>query len=160
MIAVDDAWAVADASIVRSGPTLRHAEWRAELLQSGIRGKKKQNVEFTRIEPLGGTRYLHADGETKGERPERVVISFGPEHAPLEQRQVELAWDEARTLNPKPTLLVFAAFQFDPEAAKDIVILMPKAKGIAKGGTGYKFSGGRLVLSDIKGDMRIPLGLR
>lgn len=47
-----------------------------------------------------------------------------------------------------------------PEAAKDIVILMPKAKGIAKGGTGYKFSGGRLVLSDIKGDMRIPLGLR
>ncbi|MFO0965931.1 MAG: site-specific DNA-methyltransferase [Gemmataceae bacterium] len=119
-IADESASPVADASIVRSGPTLRHAEWRAELLQSGIRGKKKQNVEFTRIEPLGGTRYLHADGETKGERPERVVISFGPEHAPLEQRQVELAWDEARTLNPKPTLLVFAAFQFDPEAAKDI----------------------------------------
>ena len=47
-------------------------------------------------------------------------MSFGPEHAPLEQRQVEHAWEEARTLVPKPKLLVFAAFQFDPEAAKDI----------------------------------------
>jgi len=52
--------------------------------------------------------------------PMRAVISFGPEHAPLEQRQVELALDEAQTLVPKPKLLVFAAFQFDPEAAKDI----------------------------------------
>ncbi len=50
----------------------------------------------------------------------RAVISFGPEHAPLEQRQVELALEEARTLVPRPKLLVFAAFQFDPEAAKDI----------------------------------------
>src|SRR5580765_7982977 len=50
----------------------------------------------------------------------RAVISFGPEHAPLEQRQVELAWEEARTLSPPPALLVFAAFQFDPEAAKDV----------------------------------------
>jgi adenine-specific DNA-methyltransferase len=48
------------------------------------------------------------------------VISFGPEHAPLEQRQVELAWEEARTLSPRPGMLLFAAFQFDPEAAKDI----------------------------------------
>jgi adenine-specific DNA-methyltransferase len=38
----------------------------------------------------------------------------------LEQRQVELAWEEARTLSPKPAILVFAAFEFDPEAAKDV----------------------------------------
>src|SRR2546425_4629527 len=31
-----------------------------------------------------------------------------------------LAWEEARTLSPKPAILVFAAFEFDPEAAKDI----------------------------------------
>ncbi len=37
---------------------------------------------------------------------------------PLEQRQVEQAWDGARTLSPKPEVLLFAAFQFDPEAAK------------------------------------------
>ncbi len=51
---------------------------------------------------------------------QRVVISFGPEHAPLEQRQVESALEEARKLVPRPQLIVFAAFQFDPEAAKDI----------------------------------------
>jgi adenine-specific DNA-methyltransferase len=49
-----------------------------------------------------------------------VVFSFGNEYAPLDTRQVELAWEEARTLNPKPSILVFAAFEFDPEAAKDI----------------------------------------
>ena len=52
--------------------------------------------------------------------PQRIVVSFGPEHAPLEQRQVAQAIEEAQTLVPKPKLIVFAAFQFDPEAAKDI----------------------------------------
>jgi adenine-specific DNA-methyltransferase len=110
----------ADSSIARSGPTLRHSEWRDELLKTGLRGKGGQHVDFSRVEPLAGTRWLHADAETKGREPERVVISFGPEHSLLEQRQVELAWEEARTLSPKPSILVFAAFEFDPEAAKDI----------------------------------------
>jgi adenine-specific DNA-methyltransferase len=47
-------------------------------------------------------------------------VSFGQDYAPLEQRQVQLALDEAETLRPKPRIIVFAAFQFDPEAAKDI----------------------------------------
>jgi adenine-specific DNA-methyltransferase len=47
-------------------------------------------------------------------------VSFGPEHAPLEQRQVALAIEEAQQLVPKPKMIVFAAFQFDPEASKDI----------------------------------------
>lgn len=124
----------ADVSITRSGETLRQGEWRDELLRTGIRGKAGQHIRFSRIEALPGCRYLHADGETRPSSegansvkedapaymPMRAVISFGPEHAPLEQRQVELALDEAQTLVPKPKLLVFAAFQFDPEAAKDI----------------------------------------
>ncbi len=127
----------ADNSIVRSGETLRQAEWREELLRSGIRGKNKQQINFTRVEPLSGTKWLHADAETLPEaknknlfekenqltfddQPQRVVISFGPEHSPLEQRQVALAIEEAQTLVPKPKIIVFAAFQFDPEAAKDI----------------------------------------
>ena len=65
-----------------------------------------------------------------GEPGERVVVSFGPEHQPLEQRQVELAWEEARTLSPRPGLLVFAAFQFDPEAAKDIDELTREKTGM------------------------------
>jgi adenine-specific DNA-methyltransferase len=125
----------ADESIARSGETLRQAEWRDELLKSGIRGKKGQYILFSRVEPLPATRWLHAEAETKPNekgadrikdpegiygKPQRVVISFGPEHAPLEQKQVELAIEEAQTLVPKPKIIVFAAFQFDPEAAKDI----------------------------------------
>ena len=49
-----------------------------------------------------------------------IVVSFGPEHAPLEQRQVSQAIEEAQTLVPRPKLIVFAAFQFDPEAARDV----------------------------------------
>jgi len=110
----------ADASVSRSGETLRQAEWRAELLSTGIRAKGGQRLAFSRVEPLPGTRWLHADAETKEAAPQRVVVSFGPEHAPLEQRQVELAIEEAYRLVPKPKIVVFAAFQFDPEAAKDI----------------------------------------
>ena len=51
---------------------------------------------------------------------ERLVISFGPEHAPLEQRQVALAIEEAQSLVPMPKIIVFTAFQFDLEASKDI----------------------------------------
>jgi adenine-specific DNA-methyltransferase len=87
-------------------------------------------INFSRVEPLGGTRWLQADAETKGVKPERVVISFGPDYAPLEPRQVEMAWEEARTLNPKPEILVFAAFQFDPEAAKDIDDLIKEKTGM------------------------------
>jgi adenine-specific DNA-methyltransferase len=120
----------ADISIVRTGPTLRHSEWRDELLKTGLRGKGGNKIDFSRVEPLAGTRWLHADAETKGVKPERVVISFGPEHSLMEQRQVELAWEEARTLIPKPVMIVFAAFEFDPEAAKDIDELTKEKTGM------------------------------
>jgi len=80
-----------DVSVARYGETLRQRQWRDELLQCGIRGKGGQRIEFARLEALGATRWLQCEGETKGERVERVVVSFGPEHAPLEQRQVEMA---------------------------------------------------------------------
>jgi adenine-specific DNA-methyltransferase len=134
----------ADSSIARSGETLRQGEWRDELLRAGIRGKAGQYIRFARLEPLPGCRFLHAEGETRPsaegadsvrERgpaydPMRVVVSFGPEHAPLEQRQVQRAWEEAQQLVPKPKLLVFAAFQFDPEAAKDIDEMKPELAGM------------------------------
>ena len=117
---IQDATQSADTSIARSGETQRQGDWRDELLKTGIRAKGKQRIDFSRVEPLAGTRWLHADAETKESKPQRVVVSFGQEHAPLEQRQVELALNEAETLRPKPKIVVFAAFQFDPEAAKDI----------------------------------------
>jgi adenine-specific DNA-methyltransferase len=110
----------ADESVARTGETQRQGDWRDELFKTGIRGKSGQRIAFSRVEPLPGTRWLHADAEIKEATPQRVVVSFGPEHAPLEQRQVELAIEEAQQLVPKPKIIVLAAFQFDPEAAKDI----------------------------------------
>jgi adenine-specific DNA-methyltransferase len=120
----------ADASVSRKGPTLRHAEWRDELLKTGIRGKGGQKIEFTHVEPLAGTRWLHADAETKGTKPERVVFSFGPEYSLLDKIQVEEAWQEARTLSPRPSILVFAAFEFDPDAAREIDSLTKEKTGM------------------------------
>ena len=110
----------ADGSAARTGESLRQDEWRTELLATGIRGRSGQRISFARLEPLGGTRWLHALGETANDTPKQVAVSFGPEHAALDARQVERAIGEARTLVPQPEILVFAAFQFDPEAAKDI----------------------------------------
>jgi adenine-specific DNA-methyltransferase len=110
----------ADASISRSGETLRQAEWRDEILKTGIRARSGAKILFSRVEPLQGTHWLHAEAETKEDNPQKAVISFGPEHAPLEQRQVALAIEESLNLVPKPKVIIFAAFEFDPEAAKDI----------------------------------------
>ena len=110
----------ADNSIARTGETLRQDEWRSELLRTGVRGKSGDKIEFTRVEPLRGTRHLQAEAETKEDVPKRVVICFGHEHAPLERRVVEFALQEARSLQPKPEIILFCAFHFDPEARKDI----------------------------------------
>ncbi|MCB0536613.1 MAG: site-specific DNA-methyltransferase [Bacteroidetes bacterium] len=115
-----DAPIEADITVSRSGETLRQDEWRNELLRAGVRAKGGKLIEFTRVEPLSGTRFLQAEAETKEDNPKRVVVCFGPEHAPLEQRMVELALEEARTLKPKPEIILFCAFHFDSEARKDI----------------------------------------
>ena len=131
---IDAMQPAADDSVARTGETMRQVDWRDELYKTGIRGKGGQHVSFARLEPLSGTRSLHAEGETRpvdsgttrlqeksfAQNPEQIVVSFGQEHAPMEQRQVALAIEEAQLLVPKPKIIVFAAFQFDPEAAKDI----------------------------------------
>lgn len=110
---------LADTTIARSGHTLRINEWIDELARSGVRGKAGQRIEFSDIELLPSMRYIHAIGFDK-KTGEKIAISFGPEFAPLEQRQVEIAIDEASRLVPKPKIVLFCAFSFDPEAAKDI----------------------------------------
>jgi len=117
-----------DTSIARTGETLRQSEWRDELLKSGVRAKGGNIIQFTRVEPLAGTKYIQAEAETKEDTPKKVLVIFGHEHAPLEQRMVENAWQEARTL--KPDMLLFCAFQFDEEAAKDIDELTPAIAGM------------------------------
>lgn len=109
----------ADSTVARSGETSRQSMWRDELLKTGVRGKGGNIMHFADFETLPSTRYLHASGSLT-DTGERVVVSFGPEHAALEQRQVEEAMNEAYTLMPKPKFVLFCAFTFDPEAAKDI----------------------------------------
>jgi adenine-specific DNA-methyltransferase len=108
----------ADVAIARSGESSRQHQWRDELLKTGIRGKGGQKLEFAGFDVLP-SRHLHLSGTLK-DSGERVVVSFGPEHAALEQRQVEMAMREAGELFPRPKMIVFCAFAFDPEAAKDI----------------------------------------
>lgn len=111
----------ADASIARTGESGRQHQWRDELLKTGIRGKGGQMLKFADLEPLpfdADMANLHAVGHLYS--GERVVVSFGPEHAALEQRQVANALNEAGNLFPLPKMIVFCAFTFDPEAAKDI----------------------------------------
>ena len=112
----------ADVAVARSGATSRHTQWREELLKAGIRGKSNQHIKLMDLETLPRgqeSKYLHAVG-TVADTGDRVAVSFGPEYAALEQRQVEIAKREAGDLFPEPKLLVFCAFTFDPEAAKDI----------------------------------------
>lgn len=111
----------ADAAIARSGESARHHEWRDELVRTGLRGKGGQRLKVAELESLPsgeGFRNLHCVGTL--DSGERIVVSFGPEYAALEQRQVALALNEAEKLRPAPKFVVFAAFTFDPEAAKDI----------------------------------------
>jgi len=110
--------ATADNSAARSGETARQDDWRSELLKTGIRAKSGDKIEFARVELIQGTRHIHAEAETLDRK--RVLVSFGPEYAPLEQTQVELAIEEAGMIKPAPAMILFAAFQFDPEASKDI----------------------------------------
>jgi adenine-specific DNA-methyltransferase len=121
VLALDEAEQPADAdvAVARSGETSRQGQWRDELLKTGIRGKGGQMLKLAELETLPDLRYIHAVG-TVAESGERVAVSFGPEHAALEQRQVEIAMRDAGELFPLPKMLVFCAFTFDPEAAKDI----------------------------------------
>ncbi|MBR0093327.1 MAG: site-specific DNA-methyltransferase [Lachnospiraceae bacterium] len=98
----------------------KQTDWRDQLLATGILGRGGAKIEFSRVESLSGTHYLQAEAETKEETPRRAVICFAGETKPLDARMVELAFDEAEKMRPAPALIIFAAFQFDPEAAKQI----------------------------------------
>ena len=98
----------------------KQTDWRDQLLATGILGRGGAKLEFSRVEPLSGTKFLQAEAETKEDTPRRAVICFAGETKPLDSRMVEMALDEAEAMRPAPQLIVFAALQFDPEAAKNI----------------------------------------
>ena len=94
-------------------------DWFHALKTHGIRGRKglSNDIEFTRLEIMSDTKYIYAEGETKKDN-KRVIVCFSSEYAPLEQRQIEEALKEAKSF--RPDMVIFCAFQFDPEAGKDV----------------------------------------
>lgn len=109
----------ADATVARSGETSRQTQWRDELVKSGIRAKGGAIMRIVDLQVQPNLPHIHAVGSVAN-TGETIAVSFGPEHAALEQKQVERAIEDAQKLVPRPKFVVFCAFTFDPEAAKDI----------------------------------------
>jgi adenine-specific DNA-methyltransferase len=96
----------------------KQSDWMQELLATGILGRQGEKIHFSRVEPLEGTKFLHAEAETKEKESRRAVICFAGETSPLDIRMVNQALTETEHIRPKPAYIIFAAFQFDPSAAK------------------------------------------
>lgn len=108
--------------LARIGETNNLNQWIDELRTTGIRATGGEIIQFNRLEPSAGTVSIQAMGQVSLPSGASVgtAVSFGPDYGPLEQRQVEQTINEVQKLRDGPKYVVFSAFQFDPEAAKDI----------------------------------------
>jgi adenine-specific DNA-methyltransferase len=95
----------------------KQGDWMQELQAAGIVGRGGERIQFSRVEALEGTQFLHGSAETKEKDPRHAVICFAGETRPLDSRMVNQAMNEAEKIRPKPAYIIFAAFQFDPAAA-------------------------------------------
>lgn len=100
--------------------TKQYELWRDELLRTGVIGKNNQKIEFSRIDFRKDTKWIHAEAETKEQKPKRVLIAFGDRYSPMKRKQVHNALFEAQNIIPPPDMVLFMAFQFDPMAKKVI----------------------------------------
>ena len=98
--------------------TSKQSQWRSEMLATGILGKNGNKLDFSRIEPLEGSVYFQAEGETKENSPKRAIICFGSETKVMDARFIDMALNEAQNMRPTPGYIIFAAFQFGPEASQ------------------------------------------
>lgn len=147
---------ITNEQLARTGETGRQAEWQDELKASGIRTIGGKIISFSRVEPMVATRFLHAEGEILEENGEnkKAYISFGPDYGPLEQRQVEEAIKEARSLKNRPDFVIFAAFHFDPEAAKDIDQINLSQQALSRDWQGVKILKAQMSVDLLTKDLR------
>ena len=129
-----------DGSAIASRESSRHQMWRDELSANGARGKDGHVVRFSRVESCGGN-LLHLEVETEGKNPEFGFVSFGPPHGAMSPAHVDRAIEEAGKRSPRPQLLVFAAFAFDPHAAKTL--------------DEFNWRGGRIVKASMDTDLHV-----
>ncbi len=92
-----------------------------EIRSTGIRTIQGEKIKFINVERSKGYKFIHATGQIiEDGSNKKVFICFGPNYAPLEQTQIEQAIFEVRENVNIQSILVFCAFQFDPEGSKDI----------------------------------------
>jgi adenine-specific DNA-methyltransferase len=92
-----------------------------EIISTGIQTLQGKKINFINIEKTKGFQHIHAVGQIVEENShKKVYICFGPDYAPMEQTQIELAVFEIREILDEDCVLIFCAFHFDPEASKDI----------------------------------------
>lgn len=110
-----------DTDLAKSGDTALYQKWIDELKTTGIRAVGGQVIQFSRIAHKEGSGYLQAEADViDGDVIVKANIFFGGEYGPVDQIAVENAIDETISEKEKAAYLIFCAFQFDPEAAKDI----------------------------------------
>jgi adenine-specific DNA-methyltransferase len=98
----------------------KQSDWMQELKATGILGRGGEKVLFSRVEAYEKSKFLHATAETNEKVSRHAVICFAGETRPLDVRMVNQALNEIQTVRPAPSFIIFAAFQFDPTAAKFI----------------------------------------
>jgi adenine-specific DNA-methyltransferase len=108
----------APAPFFHENAAKKQSDWMEELRATGILGRGGEKIQFSRVEALEGTKFLHGTAETKEKEPRHAAICFAGETRPLDIRMVNQALTEAENIRPKPAYILFAAFQFDPSAAK------------------------------------------
>ena len=107
--------------LAKSGDTALYQKWIDELKTTGIRAVGGQVIQFSRISHKEGSAYLQAEGDIiEGDSIMKANIFFGGEYGPVDQISIEKAIEETINEKEKAKYLIFCAFQFDPEAAKDI----------------------------------------
>ena len=150
--------AIADDSVIgdeesRRGATHIQKMWRVKFENAGIRLNGGRRLEVRGVRPyLADAPCLHAVFETKEESPRSGFVSFSHEHAPMCRRQVDRALEEAAAQRPRRPLLVFAAFEFDPEAARKLDEAGPKGVTVLKVKMSPDIQTGDLKQAEFGGD--------
>ena len=86
------------------------------LKADGVRFPNNKVAKFSRLEPLSGAEFLHAEGEWTADngKERKAVVSFGPQFGAVTAYQVENASRQAHRRGYDD--LVFAGFSFDAAA--------------------------------------------
>lgn len=91
-------------------------DWLEQMRRSGVRTVRNGKIRFEELAEHAGGQWIHATGVL--EEGKVCVVVFGSPYAPMSGFQVEQAIEEAQSLVPRPEMVLFAAFQFDPAACE------------------------------------------